>query len=291
MNTYKVMLSFGGGLGDVLWDFLNDRRSWWLKGLVEGYGARIRVITQCHNSGIEDLFRNHPYIHEHIVEAWQPPSTEATQRLRNPIDGYIPICRDDLLQAHGIYPGAPDKPQLYLARAEVEQLQRLLSRRPLICAQPFAGLSDRDAFDSQSFYRLVGEIVHLNPDTHIVVLGKNHDRGCKYAREELNFEHPNVTNLIDKTGIRFNYFLVANCDAYVGSHSNLIRTAWDFRKRNACVMPSPMMEDHIPHLDGKYTYGWKYPESRKFFFPFESAENRGFDRIDYSGLAQFLIRG
>ena len=159
-------------------------------------------------------------------------------------------------------------------------------------AQPWAGLSDRDAFDSASFEKLVHQLVRMEPNCRIVVTGFNHTRGHKYSREELHFSHSNVVNLIDKLGLRSTYHLVNQCDAFVGSHSSLIRMAWDARKRNVCVLPWPHEERHINSLDGKYTYGWCYPESAKFTFPYEiDAPNteRHFDQLDFEGVAHWLL--
>lgn len=162
----------------------------------------------------------------------------------------------------------------------------------MIVLQPYAGLSDRDGFDPPAIERLVTEIVRLNSQARMVVIGKNHERGCKYAREcvtEATAQHPNVTDLIDKAGIRFCYHLVSKCDGFIGCHSNLIRVAWDFRRRNACVLPHPMMTEHLANLDPKYTYGFKYPETRKFTFPFFSSTARQFEYLDVVTMARFIL--
>lgn len=291
--SQPLYFTLGGGLGDCVWDFLNNQTSYYLKSLNRDYNARIRVYTRCHNSGISDLFAYQPYIHEHVTEPWCPPNPEDTARFNEPIDGYWPIHRMDYLQMLGCVPGQYERPQIHISTPEKATLAGLISQRPAIVMQPWAGLSDRDAFDNLTLARLVDKIVHLSPDARIIIVGKNHERGCKYQKEELLFTHPNVVNLIDKIGIRLAYHLVANCDAYCGSHSNLIRTAWDFRKRNVTVLPDPLMTNHVPQLDRKYTYGWTYPESKIFTFPFDGdlSKGKGFDRMDLDGIAQFLIRG
>jgi hypothetical protein len=257
--------------------------------LCEMYGAEIRVYTLCHNDGVNDLFRYNPYIREHIAEPWHPPCPEDHVRFNNEIDGYKPLQHDGFFYSEYGMDLPREEPKIYLSPQEKAQLAGLMSGRPLIVAQPWAGLSDRDGFDSASFERLVHETVALEPRVRFVVLGKNHERTHKYAREELLFTHPNVTDLIDKAGIRFGFHLVANCDAFVGCHSNLIRTAWDFRRRNACVMPDPLMTSHLQNLDGKYTYGFRYPETRTFTYPFAAGGARHFEMMDFKRLAAFLL--
>jgi hypothetical protein len=244
------------------------------------YGAEIRVFTLCHNDGVADTFKHIPYIQSHIMEPWHPPVPEDHVRFNNAIDGYLPLQNDAAY--YGEYGGdmPREEPKLYLS---------LMSGRPLIVAQPWAGLSDRDGFDSAAFERLVNETVALDARARFVVLGKNHERGHKYAREELLFSHPNVVNLIDKAGIRFGFHLVSNCDAFVGCHSNLCRTAWDFRRRNVCVLPDPLMTSHIHSLDAKYTYGLRYPETRTFTYPFAAGGPRHFEMLDCKRMAAFLL--
>ena len=277
-------LSYGGGLGDVVWEYLRDKRAWWVEPLFRDYGARIRVYSMCHNDGVEDVFRHHPFIEAHINEPWQPPTVEIARRFSQPIDGYLPLHHDHYV--YGAFSGTLDltKPALYLSADEERQLAGLLSHRPCVVVQPFAGLSDRDAFNSTTLKQLVERLVFLCPDVQVIVVGKNHERAHKYTREAVGFEHPNVVDLIDKIGIRLGYHLVRRCDAFCGSHSNLIRVAWDWRRRNACVMPAPMMQDAMPGLDEKYKYGWKFPESRIFWFPFGK-----FEALETDTLAAFLL--
>jgi hypothetical protein len=253
------------------------------------YGADIRIYTLCHNDGVADIFKHSPYVTSHVMEPWHPPIPEDHIRFNNEIDGYLPLLNDAVFYREYGTDLAREEPKLYLSSQEKAQLASLMSGRPLIVAQPWAGLSDRDGFDSASFERLVAETVALEPRVRFVVLGKNHERTHKYAREELLFSHPNVVDLIDKAGIRFGFHLVANCDAFVGCHSNLIRTAWDFRRRNICVLPEPLMTDHINSMDSKYTYGFRYPESHRFTFPFAVGGPRHFQMMDFKRMAAVLL--
>lgn len=282
-------LAWGGGLGDVVWDYLKDRTSWRMASLVKDYGAQIRVYTLCHNDGVKDLFRCHPYVFEHISEPWHLSTPEDAVRFSNPIDGYLPLQHDAHFRPQFGFDFQLEQPEIYLSPEEQAKLASLCGQRPLFVAQPFAGLSDRDGFDSRTFEKLVTALVRLEPRTRIVVVGKNHERTHKYAREELQFHHPNVVNLIDRAGIRFCWHLVYQSDGFIGCHSNLIRTAWDARKRNACVLPWPLMERHLSQIDMKYTYGWRYPESARFTYPFDGTGERQFDKLDVLSIARWML--
>ena len=284
-------LAYGGGLGDVVWDFLRDKNAGYIGALKREHNADIRVYTLCHNDGVMDLFQESPYISEHINEPWRPPSAEDIQRFSQPIDGYQPLQRTEYRHAAFGPSLAYEQPRLFLSKVETDRLNELCSVRPLIVLQPFAGLSDRDALDFNSLRALVYEIVHLEPNARIVVVGKNHERTHKYSKEEVTFEHPNLVNLIDKEGIRFGYYLVANCDAFGGAHSNLIRTAWDFRKRNVCIMPHPGMTRAMGTLDAKYRYGFVYEESRQESYQFDQDNGgpRQFHTLNIGNVARHLL--
>ena len=284
-------LCYGGGLGDVVWDFIRDRNAEFLETLKNDFGYTTRIYTQCHNDGVLDLFKHNPFVHNHINEPWHPPTREDVMRFNSPIDGFLPLHRDEY-RLSVIGPNMRrSAPSIYLNRHEATRLEALCDAHPLIVAQPYAGLSDRDAFDSPSLLAMVEEIVVLAPTARIVVVGKNHERTHKYAREEVLFDHPNVVNLIDQEGIRFCYHLVSKCDAFVGSHSNLIRTAWDFRKRNVCVMPHPGMTSHMGNLDPKYRYGFVYPESKVESYNFDQDRGgpREFMTLNFGTVARWLL--
>lgn len=285
MPSDRFYVCYGGGLGDVLWDFINDPNAWLIAPFVKELGAEVRIHTLCHNDGVMDLFKHNPYISSHINEPWHLPCPEDVIKYNAPIDGYEPLHRSEL--RHKMTGG--EKPAIYLNDAERIKLQRMEDKRPLIVVQPYAGLSDRDAFDIRTLRALVYHLVHLEPNCQIVVVGKNHDREHHYSKEEVGFEHANVTDLIDKAGIRFCYHLVSKCDAFCGSHSNLIRTAWDFRKRNVCVMPHPSMTQHIGNLDPKYRYGFAYPESHKASYEFPEGGDRKFETANLGVIARQLL--
>lgn len=286
----NVFFAIGGGIGDVVWDFLHDKNFLKLYSLVENHGARVRAITQCHCAGAEEIFDYHPHVHEVIAEPWHPPTPEDTRRFNEPDGEWIPLSREDLLYRAGFQQYRMVSPKLYLSREEEHLVARLMSRRPCVCLQPYAGLSDRDACDPASLSRLCGSLLAMNPDVNILVLGKNHERGHKYAEEICDFDHPAVTNLIDKVNIRVAWHLVAHCDAFAGAHSNLIRTAWDHKRRSACIVPEPLLTNHWDALDRKYTYGMQQPEAKRFTYRFAEGGPRRFETLDTDAVARWLMR-
>lgn len=282
-------LIFGGGAGDVWWEFLNTKEPQRIKYLVEEYGCRIQVLSRCHNPGAADIFRYNPYIECHILEDWRPPVPEDHLLFSQPSpDGYWPLQNNSIFfsEAGGEVP--LNRVDLYLNREEQQLLARLTADRPCIVAHPWAGLSDRDAFNQGTLLQLAEELRALEPRVNLLVLGHNHERTHKYNREVAP-AHPNIIDLVDKIGLRLGYHLVKHADAFVGSHSNLIRAAWQNRKRNALVMPSPMMTDHWPKLDAKYRYGQAFEETRIFTFPFGEGVPRNFEGLDVKTLAAFLL--
>lgn len=284
----KFYWASGGGAGDIWYEWIHSRQAARIQYLVQTYGARIRVYSLTHNDGVQDLFAYNPYVHEHVMEPWHPPTPEDARRFSHPIDDWHPLQNDfHFLREFGgeveLHPQ-----QLYLSANEKRCLSRLVSNRPCVVLQPYAGLSDRDAFDPPTLLRLCDHLADLDSQVNICIVGKNHTRTHKYA-EEIALPHPNVTDLIDKCSLRFGYHLVKNADAFCGSHSNLIRAAWDWRKRNVLAMPAPMMTDAWGALDPKYTYGARYPESRTVTFPFGQDVPRDFNALDTAYIAAYLL--
>lgn len=293
--SLRVFGCLGGGAGDVWYDWLHTSHFRKLPDLVERYGATVRIVSQCHCLGTAtELFAGHPHVHEVIEEPWQPPCPELGDRWNEPdADGFIPISRDDLLHQAGVTTLNLRRPTIHLTEEERRGVQSLTVHRPAIVAQPYAGLSDRDAFDVAALARLADDLWRLDPNARLFVIGKNHERGHKYNVEACPQGHRNVVNLIDRLTLRESLHLVSLCDAFVGAHSNLIRAAWDYRRRTALILPAPMMTDHWPKLDPKYTYGARLPENRTFTFPFDppSGVERRFDLLDTQAVAHFLLRG
>jgi len=286
----RIFLVSGGGAGDCVWELLHEQKFFHLKCLKEDFNAKIRLYVVCHCAGIEDLYVGQP-IDEVIHEAWRPPSPEENARFGRPdADGYLPYTRLDLLQLAGISSLWMSRPQIYLSPEETRFVMATVANRPCIVCQPYAGLSDRDGFDVAALTRLADDLARLNPKVNLILIGKNHERGHKYA-PELGIEHPNVTNLIDQIGLRVAWHLVQQCDAFVGAHSNFILTAWEAGKRSACVVPDPLMTRHFQNLDPKYTVGLRQEQNRLFTFPFDHGQPREFDKLDTKRLAQFLLRG
>lgn len=289
----RVFAAVGGGSGDLWFDYLRLPEFRKLPSLFENYNARIRIYSQCHCIGTAtELFDGCPYIHEVIEESWEPPSPELGQRWNTPdADGYIPISRNDLLHEAGVTALTLQTPEIHLKDVEQQYLSRITRERPLIVVQPYAGLSDRDAFNPNTLAQLFKDIYRYQRSALIAVIGKNHERGHKYEKEICPGGFGNVLNLIDQLNIRVAYHLVVRCDAFVGAHSNLIRAAWDHRRRTAMIAPSPSLTDVLPTLDGKYTYGLKNPECKMFTYPFKNGEYRNLDQLDTDAIARFLIRG
>lgn len=289
MSDKRYYLAYGGGLGDVVYSYLHDPCAGMLRHLVEDEGATVRVYTQCHNDGVADVFKHHPYIHEHIAESWQLPSEAETERFKNPIDGHLPVSRHVKVRER-----LSIAPILYLTTEERQFIDELRNRGDyLIVLQPFAGLYERDAFNDVTLERLVRTILDRRPSAHVVIMGRNHGRsaggGEAQRIERVGFTHPNVTDLIDRAGIRVCHTLTERADAFCGSHSNLIRSAWDAHVPSVCITGAPYVTDRFGPMDPRCTYGLTYPESRLMTYRYEYGGLPEFDTLDIEAVAGHLL--
>lgn len=281
-------VAMGGGSGDVWWTALEDSRMTLLAALKEDYGHHIRVYSITHCPGTEDIFRYQSCVDEVLTEQWRLPNEEDARRFSRPIDDLIPLT--DFTAAQYASSNLRRVPfNLRYSPEEEAHADELLSRRPCIVLQPYAGLSDRDGFDPERLGRLCDRLVTLDQNCQVLVLGLNHERGHKYTQEVCEFEHPRVINLIDQLNLRMSILLTSRCDAYAGAHSNLIRAAWRWRRRNACVMPRPSMTDALPGLDPQYRFGFSYPETKAFTYFFDNKRPRDFSVLDIEGIALHLL--
>lgn len=251
----RLYFEYGGGLGDVWYDYLHDGTADYFHALTHDCNVDIRIITRCANPGVADLFLHNPYISAHIEEPWEPASPATVDYFRNPIDGYGP---GRLHNRAGLRKIAPE---IYLTPDEAVTLTALFNDGPVIVAQPFAGLSNRDAFNDTTLRAFINHIAEARPDARVVVVGATTGTRGEPRPEVVGFTHPNMLNLIDCYGIRFGYHLTARAHAYVGAFSNLIRAAWDHRRASVVVVDAFTYGNELPRDDERYTYGWKYPET------------------------------
>lgn len=245
VNTYFCELT--GGIGDALLTYLHTpvlRKLPLMKACVPD--LEVHIYSQVHNNGIEDLFWYHPVVTRHLQIVQLPQFTSYEGFDQSLVPPHLKSCIS--LDCSEF----PDhEPVFNLSDFEQKRLDKLIGMpQPLIVIQPFAGLPDRDAFDSASLKKFVSGL----PGTKIII-GSNAPRVCSDRSQRVDFEDPSVINLIDALGIRLTYHLIQRCDAFIGCHSSIVLLAWYHNKPTVCILPMPFLSDKWEALDPKYKAG------------------------------------
>ncbi len=279
--TYYAIL--GGGLGDAVMHYINTpmfRKLEAIKANTPNFD--LHIYSQVHNNGVEDLFWYHPVVTRHLHIA-QLPQFQGYGKFDHSLipKDLRPLSSVDLFNL-------PDSPPIFnLSHNEQKKIDQLFeSKEPVIVIQPFAGLSERDAFDQNSLH----ELVECLPGKKIII-GNNAPRGCVDRIQKFISTNPNVINLIDSVGIRFTYHLVARCNAFIGCHSSIVLLSWYHDKPTVCILPMPFLEDHWNRLNPNYKKG--VDRNNTLITSFETIGRNcpndfQYNTLDYNKIKEFL---
>jgi ADP-heptose:LPS heptosyltransferase len=246
MNN-KYFFILGGGLGDAVMHYIRSPLFRKLPLIKEANpDIEVHVYSQVHNNGIEDLFWHHPVVNRHvqIVQLPQHKGYENFDLTLIPAD-----MKPGSTLPHDNFPDA--EPVFNLSSKEQDDLSKIFdTTEPVIVIQPFAGLSDRDAFDQKSLTNMAKNL----PGKKVIV-GSNAPRVCCERTQKCDTSDPSVVNLIDRVGIRFTYHLIRRCNAFIGCHSSLVLLSWHHHRPTVCVLPMPFLDNHWRSLDPMYKEG------------------------------------
>lgn len=240
----KYYFLLGGGIGDAVLHYMHDPILRKLPAIHEARpNLEVYAFSQVHNNGVEDLFWYHPVIKRH-VQIVQLPQFKGYEEFDRSL---IPTNLQHYSEIDHI-PFPVRDPVFNLSDFERRRLDEIFDGRPVTVIQPFAGLSERDAFDEASLKELTSRLPGKK-----VVIGSNAPR--VYSERVQKISDPSVVNLIDSVGIRFTWHLISRCDAFVGCHSSIVLLAWHHNKPTVCIIPSPFLDHHWEHLDPRYKEG------------------------------------
>ncbi len=264
----------GGGLGDALFTYMRTpilRKLPLIK--KKNPDFQVHAYSQVHNNGVEDLFWYHPVITRHmqVVQLPQFKGYESfDERLINP---KFKSCNS---LNHDEYEDC--EPVFNLSSSEQHRLDQIFSSgEPVTVIQPFAGLSERDVFDTASLETMTSQLPGKK-----VIIGNNAPRVCCERLQTVGFYSPDVINLIDMAGIRFTYHLVKRCSAFIGCHSSIVLLSWHHKKPTVCILPMPFLNNHWQSLGNHYKEG--VGRKNTMIAKFQTHGNRCPEDFDYSSL-------
>jgi len=239
----KIYLTLGGGLGDVIYDYLRGHRNWGrLKALKEWRpGVQVKAMLSTHNPQSIELIRHNPYIN-HIEEfGWQNDGRPLFAKHAN---GY-----SDIQQYSRVIANLPDKtPEIYLNPSDKKIANNIVSQGRFVFIHPFAGLGNRKAFKSvEKFIPIIDTLID-DSKYHVVVIGNSHNRkNAKSAlmiNEDFGYERDGLFNLVNKPGtnVRVAFQLAKHAHSFIGSWSCYSCTFWALKKRSIVIVPNQLQE-------------------------------------------------
>jgi len=234
----KVYLTLGGGLGDVIYDYLGGHRFWnKLEPLKIAHPEiRIKVMSSTHNLQSLELIRYNPYIDRMEEYGWQ---TDGKPIFKRNAGGYINI--KNIKQELSKLPSRP--PGIYLNQRDKETVSNISSQGSFIFIHPFAGLQDRMPYRSSSQFVPIIDNIIKNTNHNVVIVGSNHIRNNMKKkvdiREEFSYEGDRVFNLVNKPemNVRVAVKLAQRAHGFLGAWSCFSCTFWALKKKSMVLVP------------------------------------------------------
>jgi len=234
----KIYLTLGGGLGDVIYDYMGGHRGWdKLESLKKAHpNIKIKVMASTHNPQTLELLKYNPYIDEVEEFGWQ---TDGKPLFLKHANGYI-----DIQQIKQITSTLPSKtPKIYLGEEDKQILEQIVGRGSFVFVHPFAGLNDRIPFKpTDQFIKIIDAVID-NTKHNVFVIGANHVRANRENPidiiEELNYEREGLFNLVNKpeANIRLALGLVEKAHSFIGSWSCYSCAFWTLKKKTIVLVP------------------------------------------------------
>lgn len=236
----NLYVPVGAGLGDVLIYYLTGDvgylKDW--KRLYPSSKTRIQALST--SDQIKTLFEGFPNLDDVEVEYWQRvhQSKDGTVKA-NPCPGYRLITDADKRQL------TYERPPFYLSEEEQALANETTGRGPYVIFHPFAGDYHRCFSGHFAWRETLTSLVEAG--NHVVLLGGDSLRADQNRpiKEEHSFEHPRLSNLVNKGTVRLHAHLASKAKKAIVSSSAYNCVA------HCCKVPTmTLMPDHLrPHVD------------------------------------------
>ena len=239
MPKIKVFVKGGGGLGDLIREYLGGEKYWgYLEGIKERYpDIKVKAILCIHNPQAKEVLKYHPCLNEIEQYPWQ---LDGTPIFFSHSDGHVFIK-----SVHGLFSGLEyKKPEVYLKKEEEVQVETIKNAGKYMVIHPFAGLKDRIAFPIEKYPALIDEIIDTG--CNVIVIGGSYARINRDGKEEVNevfdYSRKGLFNLVGNTNARVATRLIQSASGFIGTHSCYILVASIEKIRSILIAPERLRE-------------------------------------------------
>lgn len=230
----NLYIGTGGGLGDVIRNYLKDDLNWGRLADIKKKNPHvdIRALFCCHNDGVVELFRHHPFISLAQNFPYEHHPWPVLERYAN---GYKHIreIQTSCFQYQ--------QPTVYLSQEEHNILRTIQDLGPYIAVHAFAGDLNRIALQPINYLPVL-EKIYYEFGLRSVLIGKSGDRcltgNSIYMTELITEEsYPWLTNMLNVSNPRLDIKIIESETAFIGTHSCYILPSWIYQKPSVLVAP------------------------------------------------------
>jgi hypothetical protein len=231
----KILLTFNGGLGDVMNDYLRSREWSILRKFKERSNPEVKVVLYSHNSNAAELLKYCPFIDSIDTGPALYLNLTDANTLREYLSKLYPdwnFIGEAYYEWRDI---VPERTKIYLGEEDKDIVEEIKSKGDFIVYHPFADTVERLCLSTERYrelaYRIADEL-----HKPVIVLGASHDRLIKEAdseisqntrvSEEFESDRNNVISLTNKISCRAAAELSMSACAYVGNYAGLIIAPW-----------------------------------------------------------------
>jgi len=299
----KVYILCGGGLGDILINYINDGSEkipctnlaaarWFrrLKDLKEKKNPLIQVLVYCHNYSAKDFLEPVPFIDEVKLMGWQKESISKEELEK--VTDYLPI--------NSVYKWEDyqsSRVKFYISEENKQILKEVKPKSRYVVIHPFARKSNREvAFNH--YYAIIEKLAAKGIKS--VIIGGSYKlsfsknkKDEKMIEEEFPYQHKDMLNLVNKIHISLIPHLILGADGFIGTHSCwILLSAWA-QKRMVSMFPDRIdryKEGDLSWIEAKRKYDpyvWFFDAEFNKICLIKDEKTK----IDYDSYANFLANG
>jgi hypothetical protein len=231
----KILLTFNGGLGDVMNDYFRSREWGVLRKFKERDNPEIKVIAYSHNSNSSEFLKYCPFVDS--IETG--PALYLNLTKANTLREYLsPLYPEWQFMGEAYYHWrdiTPERPKIYLDEEDEAIVKEVKDMGEYIVYHPFVDTLERLCLSPDGYrqlaYRIADEL-----QRPVIVMGATHERSIREADSDIhqyeklieNFEsdREDIISLTNKISCRAAAKISMDACAYVGNYAGLIIAPW-----------------------------------------------------------------
>ena len=233
----EVYLPFGGGLGDVFYEYFRGKHGWsYLDSLKNKYpNIKVKILSSTHNHQSLKFIKFHPHVDSMKELGWMTDARSLWEKHRGNA-----VRLEDAVKEKRLLGLSEKKQVLHLGSEDKQELKRITSAGKFVVVHPFAGGRDRIAIKTPDYIRLIDQIIE-DLGYNVVVIGATHVRNNinnpVKVDEVFDYRRKKLFNLVNASNARVVMALIQKQTHFVGAGSAWACASWLHKKPNSILVP------------------------------------------------------